>query len=326
MLTRLKITKLFGIYSYDLQFRSQEDGGITILTGPNGYGKTTILNLINALYNKDYAIFFRTRYKSLEFYFDGKVLEIKRSVNLRTVSEESDETETTEIILDFCFKDDVCDDAGDRFTLRRVSEEIQGVPSGAFELFMQTRTARYVTDSRLVLKKNDIDIYTGLFDSDAIVNVASEMKDIMSKNRLADDDFAEVEGEIGDELRLFKQIIDDSCFADKTLSINSRFGISFKNSAGEYLLLSQLSSGEKHILIQAFELIFKAMNGTVALVDEPEISFHPAWVVMYVKNIEMIQRLKSRQGKPFQVILATHSPQLIGQRWESTLELFDLKK
>ncbi|MGM9774611.1 MAG: AAA family ATPase [Candidatus Egerieousia sp.] len=325
MLTRLKICELFKIYSYDIQFQLQDDGCITIITGPNGYGKTTILNLINALYNKDYTTFFKTQYKSLEFYFDDKILEINRSIRLNSSNEESDDNEVEEIVLDFCFKDDAEEASEDRFILRYFSDAIQGVPSGAFELFMQTRTARYVTDSRLVLKKSDTGQSAEYIDTGAIFNVALEMKAILEKSHFTEEPPTNVPGEIGDQLRLFSRIIKDSCFADKTMSIDPRFGITFKNSAGEYLLLSQLSSGEKHILIQAFELIFKAQSGTVALVDEPEISFHPAWVIHYVENIEEIQRLKSIQGKPFQVILATHSPQLIGERWDMTRDLFDLK-
>ena len=36
MITRLEISGLFDLYSYDLRF---EDDAINIITGPNGYGK-----------------------------------------------------------------------------------------------------------------------------------------------------------------------------------------------------------------------------------------------------------------------------------------------
>lgn len=48
-LKRLIVKKLFGVYDYDLSFNCNEC--ITILHGPNGCGKSTILGLIKALKN-----------------------------------------------------------------------------------------------------------------------------------------------------------------------------------------------------------------------------------------------------------------------------------
>lgn len=41
----IKINKLFNMFNYDISFENQ----VTILTGPNGYGKSTILKIISAL-------------------------------------------------------------------------------------------------------------------------------------------------------------------------------------------------------------------------------------------------------------------------------------
>lgn len=42
-LLNIRMEKLFGQFDYDITLNQNE--GITILTGPNGYGKTTILNI-----------------------------------------------------------------------------------------------------------------------------------------------------------------------------------------------------------------------------------------------------------------------------------------
>ncbi|OFV68909.1 AAA family ATPase [Acetobacterium wieringae] len=55
MLENLVITKLFGRFDYEIDLK---DGGITILTGPNGFGKSTILKIIEAASNGD-LVFFR---------------------------------------------------------------------------------------------------------------------------------------------------------------------------------------------------------------------------------------------------------------------------
>lgn len=43
---QFKVQKLFGRFNYDLQLNKE---GLTILTGPNGFGKSTILKCIEAL-------------------------------------------------------------------------------------------------------------------------------------------------------------------------------------------------------------------------------------------------------------------------------------
>ena len=51
MLKSLEITKLFGRFDYNLSF---PQGGIMIITGPNGYGKSTILRILNNLCNDSF--------------------------------------------------------------------------------------------------------------------------------------------------------------------------------------------------------------------------------------------------------------------------------
>lgn len=46
-LSRLTVKQLFGVFSYD--FSIKDDQEIALLTGPNGYGKTTLLNILSEL-------------------------------------------------------------------------------------------------------------------------------------------------------------------------------------------------------------------------------------------------------------------------------------
>lgn len=50
MIKTLTIKNLFGQFNYCIEFKPQ---GITIITGPNGYGKSTILQIIEAVVEKD---------------------------------------------------------------------------------------------------------------------------------------------------------------------------------------------------------------------------------------------------------------------------------
>ncbi|HEL1670361.1 TPA: AAA family ATPase [Streptococcus suis 2651] len=86
--------------------------------------------------------------------------------------------------------------------------------------------------------------------------------------------------------------------------------------------LNYLSSGEKQIIILFANLIFtdkysKSKNfRNIFIADEPEISFHMLWQMKLIPNI-----LKSR--KKLQIILATHSPEIVGEFED---RMFELKK
>lgn len=52
-LVRLKVRGLFGRFDYDLPI-TRADSPIVILTAPNGYGKTHLLHMIDAVARQDY--------------------------------------------------------------------------------------------------------------------------------------------------------------------------------------------------------------------------------------------------------------------------------
>ena len=45
MISRIVIEKLHNLYDYDIQIPDEQR--VSIITGPNGYGKTTLLKIIS---------------------------------------------------------------------------------------------------------------------------------------------------------------------------------------------------------------------------------------------------------------------------------------
>jgi len=82
MLKKIWIEGLFNMFNYEIELK---DGGITILTGPNGYGKTTILKIIYAFAVKDLIFFFQLPFK--------KIVLIQESNEIRLSKTEPDELE-----------------------------------------------------------------------------------------------------------------------------------------------------------------------------------------------------------------------------------------
>ena len=52
------------------------------------------------------------------------------------------------------------------------------------------------------------------------------------------------------------------------------------------------------------------------LIDEPELSLHVSWQINFIEDLERILRLRR-----LKVLIATHSPQIIHDRWDLVQEL-----
>lgn len=77
MLENIKIKKLFGLFDYHITLDTSEN--ITILTGPNGYGKTTILNIIYHFFNQQFSYFQKLNFESISFEFsENKRMELTK--------------------------------------------------------------------------------------------------------------------------------------------------------------------------------------------------------------------------------------------------------
>lgn len=72
MITNLKITKLYNLYSYDIDFCKEPN--ILILTGPNGFGKTTILQIINHFCTGRIWYFYYLPFEQIDLSFRGNIM------------------------------------------------------------------------------------------------------------------------------------------------------------------------------------------------------------------------------------------------------------
>ncbi len=104
-------------------------------------------------------------------------------------------------------------------------------------------------------------------------------------------------------------------FLYKKVSVNTN-GLKVAALDGCNLDLEMLSSGEQHELVLLFDLLFGIDRNTLILIDEPELSLHVAWQDEVLSDLQHMALLSD-----FQVLLATHSPQIIGERWDLTVSL-----
>jgi predicted ATP-binding protein involved in virulence len=157
-------------------------------------------------------------------------------------------------------------------------------------------------------KEKEIDLKDLQKIDEENINVLSVyIEDVKDKLRVFD--------ELTDKIDLMVKIINNR-FLHKKLSISKKDGFVFFTSDGKILSSTSLSSGEQHELVLLYELLFKVKPNSLILIDEPEISLHVVWQQQFLKDLQEITRLVG-----FDVLIATHSPQIINDRWDLTVEL-----
>ena len=132
-------------------------------------------------------------------------------------------------------------------------------------------------------------------------------QDVRSKLNIFDDISAKIE--------LFGELVNNR-FLYKDVSISKQEGFIFTGADGTQLAPADLSSGEQQEIVLLYELLFKVDEDSLILIDEPELSLHVAWQEQFLTDLHKITTLS-----PFDVLIATHSPQIIHDRWDLTIEL-----
>lgn len=322
MLKRIKIQKLFNVYDYDIDLTNSDQSQVKFITAPNGYGKTTILDFVNAAMRQNYDKMFIVPFQQFALYYDEpgtdsiycytvtrqdeiavasdtdifQILNKKLNINLRRING------SEEAIIE-------------EFTVKQMPDgmvNIDGVSANT-EMFFVSRTCYYLTDNRLLSLKMDVVDETLKIEESPLPKYPGELKEILLSETTS--------AEYADRIKAFQEIIGRNEFANKHLEVDKRFGFRFvsEDELHTILTLDQLSSGEKQMIIQVYELLFRAQSGTLVLIDEPELSLHMMWQMNYQKNLSQIAQLRG-----FQCIVATHSPQIFNSLWSKSVDLFTI--
>lgn len=149
----------------------------------------------------------------------------------------------------------------------------------------------------------------GINDKSALLVLGIYLKDIKSKLQSL--------RETAERLKIFIETL-NSMLLFKRLKLTQDIGFQVVGDNGQIIPLRALSSGEQHLIVLLGEIIFESVESRVVLLDEPEISFHPEWQELFPKVLEQVVMLNQCM-----IVMATHSPTLIQDKWDSVVELAD---
>ena len=286
-ITHISVKGLFGIFNHDIPLNRDER--ITIIYGPNGFGKTFTLSLVNELFNPGYDDFYRTPFSEL-------AVDLDDTSRLCLMKQERDDGDI------LTFKHTAPDGATDRFVCGQACKDHE--EPVWFKKLRDGITMRFVHTDRLIR------IQKGLLSNKihAVEDCIDEFRDTVAA-------VPETFDALIDNIKLLERII-NSRFNHKRFEIRKGDGFLFTTSGGKILPAENLSSGEQHVVMMLYELLFKVEPDSLILVDEPELSLHILWQQQFVRDLQDIIRLAG-----FDVLIATHSPQIIHDRWDLTVEL-----
>lgn len=140
-----------------------------------------------------------------------------------------------------------------------------------------------------------------------IINTANKESEKKLGN-VRDEIIAEING-IFDILDMDTRLIGMSTETTEILPI-------FTNLSGDKFDINELSSGEKQLFLRTLAIKMLNPENSIILIDEPELSLHPKWQQRIVDVYKKI-------GKNNQIIIATHSPHILGSVRKENIMLLD---
>jgi predicted ATPase len=111
----------------------------------------------------------------------------------------------------------------------------------------------------------------------------------------------------------------NSLFRRKTVEIGESNDFAFKSEKGNIISPFMLSSGEKQLYILLGESLLQRNRPCIYIADEPELSLHVTWQEKLVDSIRSLNETS-------QVVIATHSPDIVGARSDRVIQMETLVK
>ena len=266
---------------------------VNILSGINGSGKTTTLNILYSILNGNPdAEICSSKYESADLLFtEGYQISVTTIENQKVAHYTKDGEEISFEI----FNENIKCAAVSTFDSSPFPEEYRS----------QIKERYSWVDSELDYELADSlqDYYMYIVDlSKQVQNAINQDKTKLKQLRLYYNAVTEM------------QRICDELFAPSLQWDEESPSIQFKLLKYENKIIApgELSSGEKQMLILLINTLIQKKEETIVFWDEPEISMHVDWQKYLIKALQQI-------NPNMQLVIATHSPFIIFDGWENNV-------
>lgn len=254
MLNRIIFKKLFGIFNYDICLK---EGGVTILTGPNGFGKSTILKSINAFYSFDIMFFSNLDFEEISFYSD----EFEKAIQFKK--------KNTEIIID-----------GYTINIKTLQNEISKMIERPYfnkideERWFDIRTEDVLTREKMIetfLSNNEYD-YSEKLNSTNISNLKNKIKQYSGETKFIKEQRLLKENSFGRFQNKMIKVIDElpHKLKNKMNKVSTKYSSEANKLDSSYP--NRLFKTKKGITKEEFESSIKSMNEKFEKLNKYNIS------------------------------------------------------
>ena len=284
-LERVVINKFWGKYNLDLHL----DSDVNILTGANGSGKTTILDIIAVLLANDKDAYCHQYYDSASLYLSGKT-------EIRSITKKGKK------VVSFFINGKSKDYSDIDKNLSMQSVSTFDSPMMPVEVIQKMRENHKWLSSELDMELNENLNSYNKFKASLLGQVTEMMEGEKP-------DLNKMRG-LTAILKKLNDTVNDLFAPKKTF--NDKVGevyFTLNDKEKTKITLGELSSGEKQLLILLFSTIIENYADCITFWDEPELSLHIEW---QRKLIRVIRELNPNM----QLIIATHSPSILFEGWE----------
>ena len=351
-ITKISVKKLFGVFDHEIPLN--RDSRITIIHGPNGFGKTMLLRMIHGLFTSKLNVFVEVPFREFRVEFDTNEAVIVRSESA-TRGERRRSIIFDDGRLATSLRSHPNDDheSGWFESMReKVSTHLIGTQrlwSGiAYEPDLEQRSshelslvARHKVHEHSESFAQRVHEEMERFDSSIaqLEKLESELEELGSLESAETTPIGVIDKRKIDILERLKNIMDDSqrawssslernelatllkqtidgLFTFKELLFGEEGGFVIASPDGKTIPLTSLSSGEQHQLVLFYELLFLVPRGSLVMIDEPELSLHVTWQRRFIDDIRETVRLRN-----FDVLIATHSPQIVNDKYDWMVDL-----
>ena len=315
---KIHIKEYNGLKNLNINFKSNDKILDTIiLIGVNGSGKTRILESIYHCFK-----IFKSTIIDLELFYEKNENEVLESLmDCEGLTEIEKEMQKDIDYIDCLrnikyYNEDYKEGKNQNINSKIISQSFKKLKIFPKIIYVPTEINFQkveIASPMLVQEYSFLNIVDSILIKDVPSYIATKIMEMA--NEQENTPMGEIRAAVFKEINEIFEILDLD-IKISGISKNAKSIPIFTNSAGDKFDINELSSGEKQLFLRTLAIKMLNPENSIILIDEPELSLHPKW---QQKIVDVYRKI----GKNNQIIIATHSPHILGSVRKENIMLLD---